>query len=190
MTFFAAFSVSAKLLVGGMRMRKIQSQELAEGTKARKVHPQSSCLGGCGCANPEIQSSQGRKARKKCIRKGTAWRNADAQKPKSRPGRRKQIKKSASAKVLPGGMRMPKSGETIKPRKQGKKKEHPHSQESWDADAQNPRSRHDRRKQIKKSASASLLKKNCGCTINSIRAAKPNLAANDIIPLFRLVPAV
>jgi len=40
MTFFAAFSASAKLLVGGMRMRKIQSQELAEGDKARKVHPQ------------------------------------------------------------------------------------------------------------------------------------------------------
>jgi len=76
-------SASAKVLTGVMRMPFCQSPALAKGNESRKVHPQSGGLAGCGCANPEKQSSQGSKERKKCIRKGkkAAMRMPKIQKP-------------------------------------------------------------------------------------------------------------
>ena len=69
-------------------------------------------------------NSRGKETKQeKCIRKCIEWRDADALSPETRPDRRKQIKKSASAKVQIGGMRMRKSGETTNPKEQNKKKQ-------------------------------------------------------------------
>jgi len=88
-------------------MHKIGSPAPAEGKKSRKVHPQSSSLAECGCPKSRDLDWPKEAKQEKCIRKGTDCRDADAQNRESHAGGRNQTRKSASAKVLTVGMRMP-----------------------------------------------------------------------------------
>jgi len=90
-----------------MRMPFRQSPAPTEGNKSRKVHPQSSGLSGCGCPFARDQTWPKETKQEKCIRKAVACRDADALSPETSSDRRKQNKKSASAKQWPVGMRMP-----------------------------------------------------------------------------------
>jgi len=80
----------------------------AEGNKTRKVHPQVGKTGGCGCPKSRETIRRKETNQEKCIRKLQDQADADAQNPEKRSGRRKQIKKSASASCKTRWMRMPK----------------------------------------------------------------------------------